>query len=120
MRIGFESTNWTGLWMLLFPPASSTSASQTRISFGLQNDEGVIHETSSPTHSDHQRRLVEHPVRGLRGRRNATAAARWENRSYRFEWGEFNRHRSTWKTAAPPPPDRRRPPHGGGFSAGLA
>src|ERR1017187_7752835 len=35
MRIGFESSSWTGLWILLFPPASSTSASPTRTSFGL-------------------------------------------------------------------------------------
>src|ERR1017187_3303749 len=36
MRIGFESSSWTGLWILLFPPASSTSASPTRTSFGLR------------------------------------------------------------------------------------
>src|ERR1039458_1428152 len=35
MRIGFASSSWTGLWILLFPPASSTSASPTRTSFGL-------------------------------------------------------------------------------------
>ena len=28
------SSSWTGLWMLLFPPASSTSANPTRTSFG--------------------------------------------------------------------------------------
>src|SRR5664280_475936 len=33
MSIGFESSSWTGLWILLFPPASSTSASPTRTSF---------------------------------------------------------------------------------------
>src|ERR1035441_9029666 len=36
MRIGFASSSWTGLWILLFPPASSTSASPTRTSFGLR------------------------------------------------------------------------------------
>src|SRR5659263_684218 len=36
MSIGFESSSWTGLWILLFPPASSTSASPTRTSFGLR------------------------------------------------------------------------------------
>src|SRR5664280_1310109 len=34
MSIGFESSSWMGLWILLFPPASSTSASPTRTSFG--------------------------------------------------------------------------------------
>src|ERR1035437_2714406 len=36
MHIGFTSSSWTGLWILLFPPASSTSASPTRTSFGLR------------------------------------------------------------------------------------
>src|SRR5271157_582782 len=36
MRIGFASSSWTGLWIPLFPPASSTSASPTRTSFGLR------------------------------------------------------------------------------------
>src|SRR5208282_4378431 len=36
MRIGFASSSWTGLWTLLFPPASSTSASPMRTSFGLR------------------------------------------------------------------------------------
>ena len=36
LLIGFASSSWTGLWMLLFPPASSTSASPTRTSFGLR------------------------------------------------------------------------------------
>lgn len=29
-------------------------------SFGLQHDEGVSHETSSPTHPDNQWQLIEH------------------------------------------------------------
>src|ERR1035441_3132667 len=36
MRIGFASLSSTGLWILLFPPASFTSASPTRTSFGLR------------------------------------------------------------------------------------
>src|ERR1039458_8784809 len=36
MLTGFGSSSSTGLWMLLFPPASSTSASRTRTSFGLR------------------------------------------------------------------------------------
>src|SRR5208283_3777194 len=32
MLIGFEGSSWTGLWILLFPPASSTSESPTRTS----------------------------------------------------------------------------------------
>src|ERR1035438_186546 len=31
MRIGFDSSSWTGLWMLLFPRASFISESRTRI-----------------------------------------------------------------------------------------
>src|ERR1019366_964100 len=34
MLTGFESTSWTGLWIPSFPPASFTSASPTRTSFG--------------------------------------------------------------------------------------
>jgi len=37
-------------------------------SFGLHNDVGVLHATSSPTHPDDQWRLVEHQVRAVRGR----------------------------------------------------
>jgi hypothetical protein len=38
MRIGFESSSWTGVWILLClcPPASSTFTSPTRTSFGLR------------------------------------------------------------------------------------
>src|ERR1035438_7018676 len=31
MRIGFDSSSWTGLWMLSFPPASFVSENRTRI-----------------------------------------------------------------------------------------
>ena len=34
MSIEFESLSWPAWWMRLFPPASSTSASPTRKSFG--------------------------------------------------------------------------------------
>src|SRR5664279_668373 len=33
---GFASSSWTGSWTSLAPPASSTSASPTRTSFGLR------------------------------------------------------------------------------------
>src|SRR5208337_3506271 len=36
MRIGFGNSSWLGSWILLFPPASSTSANPTRTSFGLR------------------------------------------------------------------------------------
>src|ERR1035437_6026769 len=34
MLTGFANSSWPGLWILLSPPASSTSASPTRTSFG--------------------------------------------------------------------------------------
>jgi hypothetical protein len=36
MRIGFASSSWTGLWIILFPPALSTSSNPTPTSFGLR------------------------------------------------------------------------------------
>src|SRR5581483_4934033 len=31
MRIGFDNSSWTDLWMLLYPPASFVSENRTRI-----------------------------------------------------------------------------------------
>lgn len=46
MRIGFRSSDCTGLWTGSILHAEYVSACGKLASFGLQNDEGVIHETS--------------------------------------------------------------------------